>query len=274
MRPRLSWLAFLLVGYGAWAQAPNPLGVEWVTGQPASRPLTPTPAAPPAGNNPLGVEWKGGGTPSHSAPVPATTPAGSNPLGVEWQGGASRPAPPAPAPSGSNPLGIEWRGGTAAPPVQPSPSAPTAPAVPAPSPPLPPVDAPLPDTRGGHTVPNPPPPPAAGTTSLALALVDTWMYQAVAFSDARGTVSETRGVSGSLRFKDDGQYEQALSIGGILNAIKGSYRVVGHRLETRYLWRGEATVDTFEMYLDPTGKLLTLSGQRSPYARYTLRRAD
>lgn len=89
-----------------------------------------------------------------------------------------------------------------------------------------------------------------------------------------GTISETRGVSGTLKFKADGQYEQALSIGGIANVVKGTYRIVGGRLEATYVWRGESITDPFDVYLDPTEKRLTLTGFGSPVARYTLQRME
>ena len=111
--------------------------------------------------------------------------------------------------------------------------------------------------------------PTNGRQSGVAALVDDWAYQAVAFSDAGGTVSETRSVSGTLKLKADGQ---TLNIGGILNAMKGSYRVAADRLEMTYIWRGKAVIDVFELYLDPTGERLTLLG--SPQARYTLQRLD
>lgn len=125
--------------------------------------------------------------------------------------------------------------------------------------------------------PAPDAPPAESGSSrpgLAAALIDAWTYQAVAFSDGSGTVSETRGVSGTLKFKPDGQYEQALYIGGIANVMKGSYRIVGGRLETTYVWRGESITDAFELYLDPTGKRLTLAGLGSPKSHYTLQRVE
>lgn len=109
---------------------------------------------------------------------------------------------------------------------------------------------------------------------LASDLVDTWKYLAVAFSDSKGTISETRGVRGTLKFKADGQYEQALYIGEILNALKGEYRVSGNRLETRYLWRGQLAIDPFEIYLDPSGKRLTMTSTGTPRAYYTLERME
>jgi hypothetical protein len=125
--------------------------------------------------------------------------------------------------------------------------------------------------------PAPDAPPAESGSSrpgLAAALIDAWAYQAVAFSDGSGTISETRGVSGTLKFKPDGQYEQALYIGGVANVMKGSYRIVGGRLETTYVWRGESITDAFELYLDPTGKRLTLAGLGSPKSHYTLQRVE
>lgn len=100
------------------------------------------------------------------------------------------------------------------------------------------------------------------------------MYEAVAFVDGSGTVSETSGVSGSLVFKSDGRYEQALYIGGILNAVKGTYRVSGNRLVTNYTWSGKPASDEMAIQLDASGNRLTLVRSGSPKAYYTLRRAD
>jgi hypothetical protein len=77
-----------------------------------------------------------------------------------------------------------------------------------------------------------------------------------------------------LRFKVDGVYEQSLSIGGIANVIKGTYQVVGERLETTYQWRGAAVTDIFDLHLDPTRKRLTLTGHGTPRAYYTLERME
>lgn len=266
----LGWLGIALTLMGmqvrALAQAPNPLGVEWAGGGgTATKPAT-KPAPAPAGANPLGVEWAGSGKkPSGSTPAPATT----NPLAVEWAGG-HKAAEPAPAPATGNPLGVQWVGGSSgAPrPIVPAPQQP-APQRPAPLPVPPQGPAPV-----GPTPESPPPQAGSSETRIAAALVDDWSYQAVAFSDAGGTVSETRGVNGTLKLKADGQYEQALYIGGILNAMKGSYRVVAGRLETTYTWRGRPATDVFELHLDGTGKRLTLSGLGSPRARYTLQRLD
>lgn len=252
----------------AIGQAANPLGVEWVGGNAATNP------PPPATNNPLGVEWAGGGK---DASGPAAVPATNNPLGVEWVGGGKDASGPAPAPTTSNPLGVEWVGGgkdatRPAPtdgvgtPPKPSPTTrPPAPVEPSPAPQRP---SPQP------TAPVAPPRPGTSQSGLAAALIDVWAYQAVAFSSGNGTVSETRGVSGTLKFKPDGQYEQALYIGGIANVMKGSYRITGGRLETTYLWRGESITDSFDLYLDPAGKQLTLMGLGSPKSYYTLQRME
>jgi len=77
-----------------------------------------------------------------------------------------------------------------------------------------------------------------------------------------------------LKLNADGQYDQAPYIGGILNAMKGSYRVAGGRLETIYAWRGKLVTDVFELHLDLTGKRLTLHGLDSPQVRYTLQRLE
>jgi len=119
-----------------------------------------------------------------------------------------------------------------------------------------------------------PAPPATGQPGLAATLVDSWRYQAVAFTSGSGTVSETRGVAGILRFKADGIYEQNLYIGDIANVIKGTYRIVGDRLETTYQWRGAAVTDVFDVYLDPSGKQLTLTGHSTLKAYYTLQRVE
>jgi hypothetical protein len=139
-----------------------------------------------------------------------------------------------------------------------------------PTPPMPTPPTPPPPTRPD---PAPPPSPETGQPGLAAILVDTWIFRAVAFTDARGTVSETRGVEGALRLKLDGTFEQALYIGGIPNVTKGTYRTVGDRLETTYVWRVEVT-DVFDVHLDQSGKLLTLAGRGSPRSHYTLERAE
>lgn len=277
------------------AQASNPLGVEWVGGSSAPAPVAPA----PSGSNPLGVNWVGG-TPTSAPPPAAPAPATNNPLGVEWVGGSSAPAPVAPAPTGSNPLGIEWRTGVNAgasaspapntpqpvqPPTSPSTLAPAQPVtpqpvVPQPVAPQPTVPEPVrPDPAPTTPQPAPPqtpvtPAPGAGANTQVAALVDTWKYLAVAFADSRGTISETRGVSGSLEFKPNGEYKQALYIGTVLNALEGTYRVSGGRLEMTYLWWGQPTTDVFEVYLDPAGKKLTLRGTGSPQSLYTLERTE
>lgn len=255
--------------------ADNPLGVEWVGGNQAG------PSAPPSGsqapgNNPLGVDWVGG-TPVEKPPAPS----GQNPLGVDWVGG-SQSKQPAPA-SGGNPLGIEWQTGLPATsptpakpqepkPVQPLPQQPVTPRPqPAPTQPSPEPVTPPPVVSPSPDVTPAPDPNAAWPASV---LVDTWKYLAVVFTDASGTVSETRGVRGSLIFKADGRYEQTLYIGDILNALKGEYRISGNRVETRYTWRGQRVTDAFEVYLDPSAKRLTLSGTGIPRAVYTLERVE
>lgn len=287
--PALHWLGLALASLpsAAFGQAANPLGVEWVGGGASA-----SPASPPAADNPLGVDWVGGGK---GATRPAPAPAANNPLGVDWVGGGGTAASPASPPAAGNPLGVDWVGGGKET-TRPAP-APTSgvrtddaetrqPSSPAPQTPVP-TEPSFPQTPAPPQLPTPveptpvqpapdapPPQPEAGQTGLAAALIDSWSYQAVAFSDGSGTVSETRGVSGTLTFKPDGQYEQALYIGGIANVMKGSYRIVGRRLETTYLWRGEAATDVFDFYLDPTGKRLTLTGLGSPKAHYTLQRVE
>jgi hypothetical protein len=122
--------------------------------------------------------------------------------------------------------------------------------------------------------PEPTKPPVEGGAVSSWRLIDRWLYQAVGFVDGSGTVSETSGVSGSVTFKSDGRYEQALYIGGILNAVKGTYRVAGDRVITSYEWGGKLDSDEFVAQLDASGDKLTLVGNRSPKAYYTLRRAD
>lgn len=237
----------------ARAGSGNPLGVEWAGS--GSGNAGPAPQQP-AGNNPLGVEWAGGRS-GNTAPQQA---AGSNPLGVEWRTGSSTGNRP-PAPAAGNPLGVEWAGagnpggGNARP--QPNPTRPQ----PQPVPPQP-------------VRPEPPAPPVQGGAISPSTLAARWMYEAVAFTGGSGTVSETSGVSGSLTFKSDGRYEQALYIGGILNAIAGTYRVAGSRIITNYDWNGRPASDEFIAQLDASGDRLTLVGNRSPKAYYTLRRAD
>jgi len=244
---------------GALAQAPNPLGVEWVGGSATPSPQTAQPAGPTGGggtaSNPLGVDWVGGGAGS-SAPAPHAGAQPGNPLGVDWVGGQPSPPPPQ-VPTG----GFE----------QPAPALPP----PAPTPPPPAQPTPPPLAPPAPALPDPSPPPATdtGRPGLAAALADTWIFRAVAFTDGRGTVSEVLGVEGALRLRPDGTFEQALYIGGVPNLTKGTYRVVGDRLETTYVWRVEVT-DVFDIHLDATGKMLTLAGRGTPKSHYTLERAE
>lgn len=290
-------LAAFLAGppVAALAQPANPLGVEWVGSDNKPRAPDGGEATAPTGTapNPLGVEWVGGGTtaktPSPTSGVrtdggaatrPAPKPAAPNPLGVEWVGGtagAKTPSPtsgvrteggaatlPTPKPAAPNPLGVEWVGGGAAPAT----------------PPAPPPTTPPPSgggaANGGVAPPSPPGPvpTETGQQVLAAALIDTWLYRAVAFSGSGGTISETSGVSGTLTFQSDGAYDQALSIGGIANVIKGRYRISGDSIETTYMWRGEPVTDIFDVQLDPAAKRLTLAGRGSPKAHYLLERAE
>lgn len=191
------------------------------------------------------------------APLPVTT---DNPLGVEWRSGSTAPSAPQPpagprpqTPAPNNPLGVEWAGGGS-------------PARPAPIPPSP--AAPPPTPR------NPPQPPPQGGGSHPASLVDRWLYQAVAFVDGSGTVSESRGVSGSLVFRSDGRYQQALTIGGILNAVNGTYQVNGTQVVTNYQWSGKAASDQWVIQLDAGGDKLTMVRHGSPTVYHTLRRAD
>lgn len=260
--PALHWLGLALASLpsAAFGQAANPLGVEWVGGGASA-----SPASSPAADNPLGVDWVGGGKGA------TTAPAANNPLGVDWVGGGKGATRPSPAPtSGVRTDDAETRQPSSPAPQTPVPTEPSFPQTPAP----PQLPTPVEPTPVQPAPDAPPPQPEAGQTGLAAALIDSWSYQAVAFSDGSGTASETRGVSGTLTFKPDGQYEQALYIGGIANVMKGSYRIVGRRLETTYLWRGEAATDVFDFYLDPTGKRLTLTGLGSPKAHYTLQRME
>lgn len=217
----------------------------------------------PAAGNPLGVQWQGG-----SSAAPAPTPASpGNPLGVEWQGGRAGAAPAAGASSTSNPLGVEWAGAT------PRPAGP-APATPAPTPsgnprPNPPVTAP-PVAGPAPTRPVPDTPPPAAPSSL----VDRWIYRAAAFHDASGVTSEHLDTRGTLTLKPDGNYEQNLYIGGILNAMKGRYTLAGNRLTTHYSWRGQPASDDMQVQLSADGKTLTLLRQGSPTVYYTLERAE
>lgn len=257
-------------GNSAPSQPPgnNPLGVEWAGSGTASQPAPPQ----PSGNNRRGTGW-GGNRSGNSAP---SQPSGNNPLGVEWTGGSTGSQPAPTQPSGNNPPGVEWAGSGNASPAPanptPNPTKPDQPRRPAPvTPPAPKEPQPTPPAPKEPQT-TPPAPPQGG--GLAAALTDRWLYQAVAFVDGSGTVSETRGVSGSLTFKSDGSYDQALSIGGILNAIKGTYRVSGNRVVTSYQWGGKAASDELVAELDATGDKLTLVRHGSPTAYYTLRRAN
>ncbi|MGB5939972.1 MAG: hypothetical protein WBG81_11135, partial [Rhodanobacter sp.] len=131
--------------------------------------------------------------------------------------------------------------------------------------------------------PSEPPRPAPPATPLAppapheppaaiASIVDTWLYQAVAFADGSGVQSEHRDVSGRLVFKPDGSYDQTLTIGGILNATKGTWQQNGSVITTSYTWRGPAS-DTLKMALGQGGNTLTLVRRGSPTVYYTLRRA-
>ncbi len=191
----------------------------------------------------------------------------SNPLGVEWQGGSRSASAPAPTSSG-NPLGVEWAGATPRP-VNPRPGAPAPqpsgnpqPAPPVVTPPSPPVAGPAPVR------------PAPTTPAAPSSLVDRWLYRAAAFHDASGVTSEHRDVRGNLTLKPDGSYEQTLTIGGILNAIKGRYETAGNRLTTHYSWRGQPASDDMQAQLSADGKTLTLLRQGSPTVYYTLERAE
>lgn len=298
----------------ALAQPANPLGVEWVGGGEKPRAPDGGEATAPTGTapNPLGVEWVGGGTttktPSPTSGVrtdggaatrPAPKPAAPNPLGVEWVGGTAgtkTPSPtsgvrtdggaatrPTPKPAAPNPLGVEWVGGVAAPTTPPAPPPTTPPpsgggaangGVAPPAPPVPPVQPPPVQPPPAPPSPPGPVPTETGQQMLAAALIDTWLYRAVAFSGSGGTISETSGVSGTLTFQSDGAYDQALSIGGIANVIKGRYRISGDSIETTYMWRGESVTDIFDVHLDPAAKRLTLAGRGSPKAHYLLERAE
>lgn len=258
-------LAAFLAGppVAALVQPANPLGVEWVGGGDKPRAPDGGEATAPTGTaapNPLGVEWVGGA-------VGAKTPSPTS--GVRTDGGAA--TRPAPKPAVPNPLGVEWIGSGAAPATLPPPTTP------------PPSGGGM--ANGGVAPPAPPAPPSppvqpvpipaeTGQQRLAAALVDTWLYRAVAFSGGGGTISETSGVSGTLTFQSDGAYDQALSIGGIANVIKGRYRISGDSIETAYMWRGEPVTDIFDVHLDPAAKRLTLAGRGSPKAHYLLERAE
>lgn len=217
----------------------------------------------PAADNPLGVQWQGG---SSAAPAPAPTSSG-NPLGVEWQGGRAGAMPATGASGTSNPLGVEWAGAASRP-------AGPAPATPAPTPlgnprPNPPVTAP-PVAGPAPTRPVPDTPPPAAPSSL----VDRWIYRAAAFQDASGVTSEHLDTRGTLTLKPDGNYEQNLYIGGILNAMKGRYTLAGNRLTTHYSWRGQPASDDMQVQLSADGNTLTLLRQGSPTVYYTLERAE
>lgn len=232
----------------------NPLDVEWARGGSVN-----ATQQQPAGNNPLGIEWAGSGSDNRTPQQPS----GSNSLGVEWRTGPSKGNTP-PSSSAGNPLGVEWAGAgsTVGENARPRPM----PSKPRPDPVSPVPVRPEPQTPQG--------PPVQGGAGAVAGLVDRWMYEAVAFVDGSGTVSETRGVSGTLVFKGDGRYEQALYIGGILNAMKGTYRVNGNRITTNYDWAGKPASDEFVAQFDASGDRLTLVRNGSPKAYYTLRRAE
>lgn len=245
---------------------------------------SPQPSTAPA-NNSLGVEWRGSSSASvHPNPAPTS---GSNPLGVQWQG-ETRTAAPATV-GGDNPLGIAWV--TNGPPpaavpvplvVPPQPKNPTSPSpVPIPPPaigqapllPAPPTTSPPPPAQ--PLLPPHPTPTAPPTTGQPSLLVDRWVYQAVAFHSSDGRVdSEHRDIRGALTFKPDGSYEQDLNIGGIVNAIKGRYRIVGDRVTTEYSWRGQPASDEMVTAFSADGRILTLVRNESPIVWYTLRRAE
>lgn len=242
---------------------------EWVAparARPRPGSSSPSPAADKAGHkgsakpasNPLGVEWQGAADPRPSTHAPS-----ANGLGAEWRESGSATTTGTPA----NPLGVEWVG-VATPPANPAPSRPPSgarrpdtPATPPPSP------------QAGSTPPRPNPttPDPIAKTSL----VDRWLYQAVAFHDANGRVtSEHRDVRGDLTLVPDGNYVQNLTIGGILNAIKGRYQVAGDRVITHYTWRGQPASDDMSAHLSADGETLTLVRQGSPVVYYTLKRAE
>ncbi|WP_210412708.1 MBT domain-containing protein [Luteimonas granuli] len=230
------------------------------------------------GADPLGMDWAGSS--SMGGNGNATSASDANPLGVQWQGDTR--APPPPTGRGDNPLGMEWvTNGSPPSVVQPRPQSPLEPAGPAPilspgvvqGPPVPTPTTP-PPTNQPPVPPDPSPaaPLPGGATPL---LVDRWLYQAVAFQSSDGRLdSEHRDVRGALTFKPDGSYEQDLTIGGILNAIKGRYRVVGDRVITEYSWRGQTASDEMVIQLSADRRLLTLVRHGSPAVWYTLRRAE
>lgn len=270
-------------GYdSSWDEWVTPARIKMPTGQPRPQRTSAPPASQVPASNPLGVEWQGGAsassprTPSAGldvgwqggqvAPPPARSPAGG--LEVEWR--ENRTAASAPA-AGANPLGVEWAGGSGgtAVPAHPQPARPSPPATTVhPAPPVEPSEPPRPAPPATPLAPPAPHEPPAAIASI----VDTWLYQAVAFADGSGVQSEHRDVSGRLVFKPDGSYDQTLTIGGILNATKGTWQQNGSVITTSYTWRGPAS-DTLEMALGQGGNTLTLVRRGSPTVYYTLRRA-
>lgn len=213
----------------------------------------------------------GAGAAPAPAPAPAPTapaPAAGNPLGVEWRT-APAPAPVRPAPESGNPLGVEWA--TAQRPATDAPAVPIAPPVPpAPRDPVsitPPPPAPVPD---------PAPPVAQPRPNVAAShpVVDRWRYTAATFHDNSGRTDNAPDVGGTLHFKDNGEYEQSLLIGGIANVVRGTWEIAGDRITTRYNWRGQPASDEMRVHLRADGKQLTLVRQGSPTAYYTLDRIE
>lgn len=216
-----------------------------------------------------------GTAPAPAAGQPPPVPAnGSAPLDVQWQGQAASVPVPVAGGSASNPLGVQWQGAGAA--TQPQPTAPP----PAPTAPTLPVAPVAPAAPGNPPVARPAPvPPApvapvapAPSPQIAAVLVNRWRFEAIAFQDSTGSTNVD--ATGTLTLRADGRYEQDLYIGGILNAVRGTYAVDGQRLLTHYDWAGQPASEVMDVKLSGDGRQLTLLRHGSPMVHYTLSRID